>query len=425
MHFFAAPLHPGQQTTHSLRVSQYKRPKKRKRDEDTDDEEDAPISFSQEAEGPAPTSNTPTPASSGFSLAAPDVSQRRVAGLLPGDEIEIPPMPFPHAPTRSSRDNFTYTNMQSELASLDPPLFALTATSRSGPVDRPTAKPALRQTHLGILTTLLHHCLLKGDYHRAGRAWGMILRTQVAGKPLDLRSHDRWGIGAELLFQRSAVHSTNGNSSGNEIHMFTPEGFEQARYYYERLIVQYPYRKQHPNSIDEATFYPAMFSFWVYEVCEKNKRARRRIGCENQDRQSVESTLDVEVSEQEEEVRNEELRQATEICERLDKLITSPPFDKRADLLQLRGMLGLWKADLIEADSLKDDQSSWDETQQDNLDFDPTTLRRYIQCRTELQAARNFLIRAHENGAPAWKSLKDIDVRIRKLAEKMQSAQKF
>src|ERR1044072_4863929 len=100
MHYFAAPLHPGQQTTLSLRAGQYKRPTKRKRDEDdedADDPEEPPISLPDDAASPAATLNSPAPSSFGLSLAASDASQRRVAGLLPEDTIEIPPFPFPHA----------------------------------------------------------------------------------------------------------------------------------------------------------------------------------------------------------------------------------------------------------------------------------------------------------------------------------------
>jgi hypothetical protein len=350
MHYFAAPLNPGQQTRHSLRAGQYKRAQKRKRDEDVDDEEDAPINLREEAEAPAPSSNTPTPSLSALSLAGADSSQRRVAGLLPEDETEIPPSPFPHAPARISKDNFTYTNLQQKLANLDPPVFALSATSKSDPVDRPGKKPALRQTHLGILTTILHHCLLQGDYHRAGRAWGMILRTQIAGKPYDLRSYDRWGIGAELLLrQNMALTASADDSVTHEENMFTLEGFEKARDYYERLIVQHPNRKHHPNAVDDTTFYSAMFSLWIYEVCENSKRARRRMEDEDKNNNSADSVFDddsisvssEEVRKREEVIRSEELRQARDIWERLDKLITSPPFDKRADLLQLRGMLAL------------------------------------------------------------------------------------
>lgn len=423
MHYFAAPLNPVQQTTHSLRAGQYKRSKKRKRDEDADDEEDPPINRREEAQAPVPSSNTPAPSSAALSLAGADISQRRVAGLLPEDEAEIPPSPFPHAPARISKDNFTYTNLQQRLASLDPPLFALNATSKSDPVDRPGAKPALRQTHLGILSTILHHCLLQGDYHRAGRTWGMILRTQIAGKPYDLRSNDRWGIGAELLLRQNMTPGED---------MFTPEGFEQARAYYERLIIQHPNRKHHPNAIDDTIFYSAIFSLWIYEVCENSKRARRRMEEDHHDDKSADSVFDDDsrsVSSQdarkrEDELRNEELRQAREIWDRLDQLIRSPPFDKRTDLLQLRGMVALWKADLIMGEDSLKSGNEWEEPVEHEYDTDPAKRDRYSQARRELHEARSSFARAQENGAPSWQAIKDVEARIRRLEEKSERLEK-
>ncbi|KAF2475642.1 uncharacterized protein BDR25DRAFT_331459 [Lindgomyces ingoldianus] len=334
MHYFAGHHQPGQQTTQSLRASQYKPSRKRKRDEDV---EEPPITSGQDPIGSQATPN----AQSQASFAPQEAAQLRVAGLLPGNAFEIPPPPFPHASVRISRDHFNYTNVQKELAGLHPSVFAVNATSKSQPLCRKSEKPALRQTHLGVLTTVLHHCLLEGDYQRAGRAWGMILRSQIAGRPIDVRNHDRWGIGAEILLRRSPLnqftHGENdqesaqipGNKqSSTDKDFYTERGFELAREYYERLIVQFPNRKLHPHRVDELTFYPAMFSLWIYEVCEKSKlRAQDSI------------------------VKMEELRQAREIKDRLDQLVISPPFDKRGDLLELRGMVGLWIGDLILGES--------------------------------------------------------------------------
>ncbi|KAF2201562.1 hypothetical protein GQ43DRAFT_371203 [Delitschia confertaspora ATCC 74209] len=397
MQYFAAPLQAGQQTTPSLRASQYKRLRKRKRDEDNEEEEEPPNNYS---DSPVLSPNTQL----GSSFAGADASQHRVAGLLSEDELEVTAPPFPHAPARTRKDNFKYSELQQELAGLDPPLYAVHVQSKSQPLDRQSEQPALRQTHLQILTTILHHCLLQGDYHRAGRAWGMMLRTQVAGRPIDLRSHSRWGIGAELLLHRN-THSRNTrtfqNETGNQPSsygedLFTPEGFEKARFYYERLIVQYPNRKQHPNSIDELTFYPAMFSLWIYEVCERSKHAQK-------------------------EIRNVELQQAREISARLDQLITSPPFDKRAELLQLRGMLCLWEADLIEG-ATKKDYDSWDKSEAQQGDAVPDMMKTgcYVGSRAELQKAHVYFVRARENGSNTSKAIRDTDARIRELTKKIE-----
>ncbi|OCK93287.1 uncharacterized protein K441DRAFT_566345 [Cenococcum geophilum 1.58] len=398
MQYFVAPLNPGQQATYSLRAGQYKEARKRKRNE----EDEPPISPKDDVQSTGETSNTQSQRSSFASLTAAEAAQRRIAGLLPEDELEIPPAPFPHTPASSSKEKQTPTHVQKELADLHPPLYAAANAVSSAELlgGSSSKKENLKQTHLNVLTTILHHCLLEGDYDRAGRAWGMILRSQIAGKPADVRAHGRWGIGAEILLRRNSKQQTrqsqksrgNSRESDNDespiTHedTFSEEGFRLARDYYERLILQHPRRKVHPHSIDEAIFYPAMFSLWIYEVSERSKRTHEMM-----------------------QIKNEELRRAREIAERLDHLLVSPPFDKHPDLLQLRGMVGLWIGDLIVKDvPLQQAREGWgtdtsreDDEQDGNIADSISQLearKSIADKRAELEKAQDFFRRARANG---------------------------
>ena len=227
-------------------------------------------------------------------------------------------------------------------------LYAVNAASKSG-LDHGGQREAHKRAHLDNLSTLMHCCILKGDYERAGRAWGMILRTHVAGgRPVDPRNHGRWGIGAEIALRRKPA-------SLDEIGRFSEEGFELAREYYDRLIIQHPNRKLQPHAVDERMFYPPMFSLWIYEVCEKSRRARLHLQDEvaNWSRSSRSMSIDTSVEDRPDDsraketvIQSEELSQAMEIAERLDQVIASPPFDRQASLLQLRGNISLWISDL-------------------------------------------------------------------------------
>lgn len=412
MQLFAAQYQPAQQTTRSLRASQYK-PSKRKRDEEVlSDEDDAKS---------APVSSYAESYASIDSTAPAEAAQLRVAGLE--DEAEIPPTPFPHAPAKTSSSHVTYAQVQKSLAELDPPLFAVNATSKSRPVGRESEAPALRQTHLSVLTTIMHRCLLEGDFPRAGRAWGMILRSQIAGTPVDPRNHGRWGIGAELLLHRN----TQGGQS-NAGSVFTEEGFELAREYYERLIVQHPHRKHQPRALDDLTFYPAMFSLWVYEVCEKSKRARKQHGEDNRHSTSG-SAMDEDTTMAEDDrahmsaIIAEELQQARAIASRLDQLVLSPPFDKHPDLLQLRGMVGLWIGDLI---LRNDGKGGFDDYNQvpnyDEDDPDESTsdkLQRFLQSRAEFRKALEYLGRAQTNGRKLDDAVDGADAKIIDLSKRI------
>jgi hypothetical protein len=244
----------------------------------------------------------------------------------------------------------------------------------------------------------------------------MILRTQVAGgRPVDPRNHGRWGIGAEIALRR-------GPPTLNE-HRFSEQGFELAREYYNRLIIQHPNRKPFPHAVDERTFYPPMFSLWIYEVCEKSKRARMELHDDmaNQSRSSPSISVDGNPSKRpddlsaiEEAIQREELTQALEIAERLDQVIMSPPFDRQPSLLELRGNVALWISDLTMGKVGSDDD--WDMDLSENSGSVPDQLRRLTKAHQELLAAQAFFERA--NGGEVTK--KSINARCRNLVKTME-----
>ncbi|KAF1913332.1 hypothetical protein BDU57DRAFT_409696, partial [Ampelomyces quisqualis] len=322
MQHFATQLSGTQQTTHSLRARQCRPRRKRRRG---DHHHDSP------SPGPEP------PAAS---RAWPETAQLRVAGLLSGDTPEPPPAPFPHAPARVAKEPCGPGKLQEEIAHPPSRLYAVSALSARDSLSRHGEATSLRKTHLNVLSTLMHRCLLEGDYERAGRAWGMLLRTHVAGgHPVDPRNHGRWGIGAEILLRREH------NDQSVSPELFSQQGFALAREYFDRLIVQHPNRKPTPNAVDERTFYPAMFSLWILETCEKKDSIMHH----DRDAPGMRAREDA--------IQIEELARATEIAERLDQLISSPPFDKQASLLHLRGHVSLWVSALL-LDKATDDENS-------------------------------------------------------------------
>ncbi|KAF2824345.1 hypothetical protein CC86DRAFT_296800 [Ophiobolus disseminans] len=330
MHFAPQETN-GQQTTHSLRASQYRQVKKSRRGE-TQDESSSPEP--ELSTGPAPKARLYT------AHASPEIAQLRAAGMVLEDELELPPPPFPHAHAKAVKNHYGPKQVQEEISKSPARLYAVSALSRVDSLNEQSQAISLKKTHLNVLSTVMHRCLVDEDYSRAGRAWGMLLRTQIAGgRPVDPRNHDRWGIGAETLLRRKPGLPLNDDPDPQALSqdMFSEEGFELAREYYERLIIQYPYRKLSPHAVDERTFYPAMFSLWIFEITEKSKR----------DPRARENAIQVE-----------ELARAMEISERLDQLIASPPFDKQASLLDLRGQLSLWTSVLLEG--RLDDGEDWD-----------------------------------------------------------------
>ena len=292
----------------------------------------------------------------------------------------------------------------------------------------------LRRRHLNVLSTVMHTCLLESDYDRAGRAWGMILRTRAThGNTVDLRNHGRWAIGAEVLLRRKPQvaaannHDIPDGAANADDDIFSEQGFELAREYYERLIVQHPVRKQAPHAVDQRSFYPAMFSLWIQEVCDKSKRARRQNS--EEPRRSRSRTMSVDSGDgkstddarsRDHPVQVEELARAMEIAERLDDLVKSPPFDKQASLLQLRGNVALWISDLIVGNTAATVMDEWDVYPISKDVPAAEQITEFNNCQRELHTAQNYLGRVEENGGPRqFQALKKIESRLKELQKQM------
>lgn len=191
--------------------------------------------------------------------------------------------------------------------------------------------------------TIMHHCLLKGDYQRAGRAWRMILSAGESNTAIDPRPHARWGIEAEMRLhcgsENNVDRTINAPLLDADDAIFTEEGFKAAREYYESLIIKYPFHQSQPRVTNDLTFYPAMFGMWIYEVSQVSRTAIA--AAENSDSPEEEREAQILTA------RTDELRRAREIAARLDDRLSHPHYDKRADFLHLRGMLHLWIGDLI------------------------------------------------------------------------------
>jgi hypothetical protein len=242
--------------------------------------------------------------------------------------------------------------LEDELATLNPPIYHV-------PKSTLTPRPeSLRRRHLDNLTAILHRCMLKQDWNRAARAWGLILRTEIQGYGPDIRKHGRWLIGAEILMRRDQARGEEREDQPDRPRTRTrdskilrdpddavsipDEGFQLARQYYERLTLQYPHRQRTPHSVVSAkVIYPALFNIWVYEVQERSKRARRHppasIELDPDDDKSPSNPTTIHARE---------LADASSIAHRMDDLLLSPPYDTDPELLQLRAMIHLWCAGL-------------------------------------------------------------------------------
>lgn len=422
---FSLPLQQWKQPT-SLRVAQSEGRKRKKDPNDWGDvDEDAESEWSDSALGGTQ--------SSVLVLSPDEVHQYRVAGLsldkeLPGDN-------FPHAPAIKDRPKKqTRKRILNTLSSLSPPIYPPQSAAQQG---------SLRLQHLGVLTTILHRCLLQRDYIRAGRAWGLILREEIRG-PVDVRTGGRWGIGAEILLRRGRqlADISSGHQDKNEIPesagnvsrpYFTKKGFDDAKLYYETLIVQHPYRKFSPDSISSLHFYPAMFGLWIYVVQEESKIAREDLNRHHEDlsddelseNEEISAAFDPAASKKRRQalvaaMRETELEQAQNIAARMDEIIVSPPYTDSHELLELRGMVSLWIADLFVLcipqketdgyDSMEDSDSAPGEDLSESLQRKREQRIALEKKGLETAKAKRFFEKAMKRGKGVAHSLEDLHI---------------
>ncbi|KAK3634681.1 hypothetical protein LTR56_015108 [Elasticomyces elasticus] len=289
------------------------------------------------------TSATPRQSGSAFNHPVNRTDPYHVAGYSRQDDL--PPPPFPHAAVRSREP---YLKIEEELAALNPPIRLST---------RENAKPtSLQRRHVDNLTTLLHTCILRGDWERASRAWSLLLRTEIYGGSMDLRQQGRWGIGGELLMRRKPASDHGKADSEEAVSSFSDDGFKAAREYYERLILQYPHTSRTQHNVNALAFYPALLNVWIFEVQDRAKRRQKEAEAAPRTFSSVPQRSDD--ASPDAALRKQELDEALPIAQRMDELLVSPPYDSSATLLQILGMVGLWLADLRGGSGSKEDEDT-------------------------------------------------------------------
>ena len=368
---FFAPTFKSGRSIDSLRSPSTHQSQKRKRDEDSS-EVDSGISTIGNGVSQSPTTSIHMTLSHGIA-SQDEIFRHALAEGLPGSNFT---QNFPHRSQTSFRSK-TKEEIAHELTTLKPAL----SSARGPGFDIQTnliGTPGLRQRHLAAMTTTLQRCLLEGDYIRAGRAWGLLLRTEHNGHIMDLRTNNRWGVGAEILLRRDmelARRRKDGRvsdlykfaeSDRARSCWFSLDGFEKAKSYYERLVLQYPYRKIAPNVTGPLDFYRAMFGLWIYSVHEQysmelgslrnhTDRNLHNKGIvedesESESKSGAPSASDMgtglRYSQERDRIRKSTLERAQGISSRLAELLISPPYTNSDVFKSLQGMVDLWINDL-------------------------------------------------------------------------------
>lgn len=324
------------------------------------------------------------------------IKQLHIAGLTDKDLLPATYIPqFPHRPIQPSHlpqsdrpldedddnDHSQYDNDEDGNDDAEPGASTATDASPSKAKEKESKArraKAMRDTqshHLGFLTNVILRALEEGDITRAKRAFGLVRRSEVRGKPVDLRRNRLWSLGAEVLMR-------DGEDVAQQHQQEVPrrwgvaENMPQLRSYLEGLVRQYPYNRLHPESISDVDFYPILFGCEFYNTWAEHRLALERL---EQDSEAWSDLDDIPVeayaddyleneynqnnhadAPQVEELtgRERRLRQAKaelglrakqtmlDVAKRMDALMESAPYNTNVEMLRLRGMVALYVGDL-------------------------------------------------------------------------------
>ncbi|KAJ9606946.1 hypothetical protein H2200_008957 [Cladophialophora chaetospira] len=301
------PTHWAQPAASSRSLTNKKR-KKQKLEED--------LAQKEELEVYGETNSKVTP-SSNLEYSAVVTPEERRQRHVAGQPLnhEPPAFPFPHAADRSTGSR-------------------IAGQKRVSNIEEASETPrSLHMQHISTLTAVVHRTLLKKDFARASRALGLLFREEAVSEHAAVRNRGFMGIAAEVLLRHGSSHQAPSNLTRiSTPSSFTHEGFEQAKRFYERLIVKHPYHKSWPNAVNAVDFYLAMFNLWIYVV-----HAEGATASDNDEEADEELDTTPKVRE---------LEQANEIAQRLDTCMATVPYMDELEFIRLRAMVALWVADL-------------------------------------------------------------------------------
>ena len=257
-----------------------------------------------------------------------------------------------------------------------------TASSQS--VHQPFRHQNLKFQHFTSLNAALYKCLHEHNFEQASRIFGMLLRFEPpdispAQTHVDIRRQNLWGVGAEILLRRNAPSA--GEDEDDQFHVFsmqrhhrisTEKGFEEAKAFFERLILQYPKKKSQASSsaskyanhgyradpladdtVTSLELYPNFFGVWIFQiqsrVQERASKFAELLKHHQYPQPDVQDETDCLCDSNAADIRP--------IIDRMDDVVKGPPYDQDVQLLRMQADLRLWMADVLRPSSSRCDES--------------------------------------------------------------------
>lgn len=241
-------------------------------------------------------------------------------------------------------------------------------------------KREAQEKHLGFLTAVILRSLEEGNIARAKRAFGLVRRAEIHGRPVDLRKNGLWSLGAEILMRDGEQPLDSADASPGEAHLEqkgtnhqirrrwgSAANMPQVRLFFEGLIRQHPYSRLWPKSISALDFWPALLGCEFYNVYIEHSLGQERLEIESENWSDVgepempvdyssggddsyhepqRSGRDIRLREEKARRSQEAHADMREITRQMDELMQNQPYSSSHELLRLRGMMALYMGDL-------------------------------------------------------------------------------
>ncbi|KAF4446486.1 hypothetical protein F53441_9890 [Fusarium austroafricanum] len=223
-----------------------------------------------------------------------------------------------------------------------------------------------RGGHFDVLLQSTHYFLDRGEINKAYRAYGVLLQLRPSGGlPVDIRHHDLWAIGAEILM-REGEDTARENEQQDEEKPVSIKRWGRAanmnkvKAYFDTLIQQHPYDYRNPKIISALDFWIALFSCEIYNTHAEHVLALERLAHGAEDGPRRESfghddsftsddmeNLEAKRFQKRDVLRLQALSIMKEVTKRMDVLMQDMPYSRNQHYLRLRAMASLYIADLV------------------------------------------------------------------------------
>ncbi|KAK0388691.1 hypothetical protein NLU13_4934 [Sarocladium strictum] len=226
--------------------------------------------------------------------------------------------------------------------------------------------------HNAVLLRLIYENLDRGDIEAANRFYGHLLQLRDRGRPISVRQHNLWAIGAEILMregERPAGTHEAGDESAKETQASRRRwgraaNMAKVRAYYDTLIREFPFDYRKPEMTSAVDFWLALINCEFYNTYTEQVHALERLELSDSLGEDDES-LNEHKSEQGQDEslledkrarqtlrRKEDLRKRTfaamdGLAAKMDELMSEPPYSKHDEFKRLRAMISLYIADLM------------------------------------------------------------------------------